>query len=276
MAPGGVLEPESEAQSRARLAASDDPQAGRWCSDNHGLEHGIVYAQLHFHPIARPAGSTISPPSVSGGASEQIPEPSVVPTVSPEVVGTRDYRRRLRFNFRIIADAQDHYEELGYEDIAVPWVISREAMDSTLPAGKDPYATFGGYLVGSAEQSFIDMLLSGDELGRVQATTPCFRDEAHDELHSPYFLKTELFDSILPPTVEGVLSVLEDAFLFLSRYREVRIEQQGELSWDIVDAETGVELGSYGVRRIPGHSWIYGTGVALPRLQQTIDGLTGV
>lgn len=183
----------------------------------------------------------------------------------------RDYRRRLSFDLRIFADAQDYYEDRGYRDVAVPWVISREAMDATLPTDKVPYGTFGGYLVGSAEQSFIDMLLAGEGLGRVQGFSPCFRDETHDELHSPYFLKTELFDSILPPTEESVLAVLQDAKLFFERYLPVAIEREGELSWDIVAADSGIELGSYGVRTIPGHSWIYGTGVALPRLQQVLD-----
>lgn len=67
-------------------------------------------------------------------------------------------------------------------------------MDATLPTDKVPYGNFGGYLVGSAEQSF-----------------------------------------------------------------------------DILAADSGMELVSYGIRRIPGNSWVYGTGVALPRLQQAID-----
>lgn len=183
----------------------------------------------------------------------------------------RDYRRRLSFDLRIFADAQDHYAGLGYRDVAVPWVISREAMDATLPTDKVPYGTFGGYLVGSAEQSFIELLLSGEELGRVQAFSPCFRDETHDELHSPYFLKLELFDGILPPTEESVLGMVDQAQQFFERYLPTVISREGVDSFDILAADSGMELGSYGVRRIPGHSWIYGTGVALPRLQQAID-----
>lgn len=183
----------------------------------------------------------------------------------------RDYRRRLSFDLRIFADAQDHYEDRGYRDVAVPWVISREAMDATLPTDKVPYGTFGGYLVGSAEQSFIDMLLAGEELGRVQGFSPCFRDETHDELHSPYFLKLELFDGLMPPTEESVLGMLGEAREFFERYLPTVISREGEESFDILAADSGMELGSYGIRRIPGHSWIYGTGVALPRLQQAID-----
>ncbi len=183
----------------------------------------------------------------------------------------RDYQRALSFDFSIIAAAQAHYSSLGYKDVAVPWVVSAEAMGATIPEWAVPYSTFGGHLVGSAEQSFVELLLRGENLGRVQATTPCFRDEDHDELHSPYFLKTELFDSVLPPTEESVLSALEDARKFFARYVPVRLQQEGELAWDLVHAESGIELGSYGVRTIPGHSWIYGTGVALPRLQQTME-----
>jgi len=182
--------------------------------------------------------------------------------------GPRDYRRRLGLDFSIIGEAQEYYADLGYEDVPVPWVISRAAMDSTLPADKVPYETFGGYLVGSAEQSFIELLLSGEKLGRVQATTPCFRDEAHDGLHSPYFMKTELFDSTLPMNEESVLSVLEDARIFFENYIPVELERQGPTAWDLVHAETGIEVGSYGIREVAGHSWIYGTGVALPRLKQ--------
>lgn len=231
---------------------------GYWCTERHA-EGRHQYASRHWHPPVRVS----SKPSV---APVPAPEGSLVPLGQ-----SRDYRRRLSFDFRIIADAQEHYEALGYEDVAVPWVISREAMDATLPTDKVPYGTFGGFLVGSAEQSFIDMLLSGAELGRVQATTPCFRDERHDELHSPYFMKTELFDGLLPPTEESVLSVVEDAKTFFERYLRVAIQREGELAWDLVEYDSGIELGSYGVRQIPGHSWIYGTGVALPRLQQVLD-----
>jgi hypothetical protein len=186
----------------------------------------------------------------------------------------RDYQRPLLLDYRYIADAQDYYSEHRYTPVAVPWVIGDEAYSATIPDGVARYETLGGFLVGSAEQSFIQMLLDGVEpLGRMQAASPCFRDEEHDELHSPYFFKLELFDNTLPMDTKSVLSVLDDARGFMERYLPTKLVQEGPTSWDIVSAHSGVELGSYGVRKVAEHSWIYGTGVALPRLQQAVGSL---
>lgn len=189
----------------------------------------------------------------------------------PTPAAKRDYHRRLSLNYRIIADAQDHYAALNYQETAIPWVITEEAYLATLPPEVKRFASLGGYLPGSAEQSFIHLLLDGENPGRAQATSPCFRDEDHDEIHSPYFFKLELFDNRLPATEEGVLLVLNDAKAFFERYLPVKVIPEGELAWDIVAAHNGLELGSYGVRNFRDFSWIYGTGVALPRLEQAVE-----
>lgn len=182
----------------------------------------------------------------------------------------RDYQRQLLLDYRYIADAQEHYLKHDFTPIAIPWVIGIEAYTSTLPDRVEHYATLGGFLVGSAEQSFIQMLLDGESLGRVQATSPCFRSEDHDELHSPYFFKLELFDNQLPMTGKSVLETLDIAREFFERHLPTLVTQESDTSWDIVAKHSGVELGSYGIRRYKNHEWIYGTGVALPRLQQVI------
>lgn len=182
----------------------------------------------------------------------------------------RDFQRRLLLDYRYIADAQDFYLEKDYEPIAIPWVIGIDSYTSTLPDRVEHYATLGGFLVGSAEQSFIQLMADGEELGRVQAASPCFRSEDHDELHSPYFFKLELFDNLLPMTGDSVLGVLDDAREFFEKYLPTSVTQEGETSWDIVAAHSGVELGSYGIRKYKENQWIYGTGVALPRLQQVL------
>ncbi len=186
---------------------------------------------------------------------------------------TRDYRRSLSLDYRIIADANDYYTASGFSETAVPWVITEEAYTATLPPEVKRYGTLGGFLVGSAEQSFIQLLADGEKLGRVQATSPCFRDETHDEIHSPYFLKLELFDNTLPMTKASVLSIADTAADFFEKFLPVEIVQEGPESWDIQAAHSGLELGSYGIRRWGEHSWIYGTGVALPRLQQAVASL---
>jgi len=188
-------------------------------------------------------------------------------------MSNRDYRRPLALNLNYLAEAQSYYSSLGFENIAVPWVITEEAYTATLPPEVKRYETLGGYLVGSAEQSFIQLLLDGEKLERVQASSPCFRDEEHDEIHSPYFFKLELFDGLLEPTEKSVLEIAALAKGFFEKYLPVRIEQEGELAWDILAAHSGLELGSYGVRSYREHSWIYGTGVALPRLDQALASL---
>ncbi len=184
--------------------------------------------------------------------------------------GVRDFQRRLLLDYRFIADAQDFYIEKNYEPISIPWVVGIEAYTSTLPDRVEHYATLGGFLVGSAEQSFIQLLIQGEKLGRIQAASPCFRSEDHDELHSPYFFKLELFDNTVEMNEANVLSVLNDAREFFERHVETEVVQESEKSWDIVAKHSGVELGSYGIRTYKEHQWIYGTGVALPRLQQVL------
>lgn len=182
----------------------------------------------------------------------------------------RDYQRRLLLDYRYIVDAQEFYLEHNFEPIAVPWIVGIDAYTSTLPERVEHYATLGGFLVGSAEQSFIQLLTNGEELGRVQAATPCFRSEDHDELHSPYFFKLELLDNELPMTKESVFSVLDTAREFFERYLPTEVTDEGNSSWDIISKDNGIELGSYGIRSYKEHQWIYGTGVALPRLQQVL------
>jgi len=189
------------------------------------------------------------------------------------LTGKRDFQRRLLLDYRYIADAQDFYLERDYEPTAVPWVIGIDAYTSTLPPRVEHYATLGGFLVGSAEQSFIQLMTDGEKLGRIQAASPCFRSEDHDELHSPYFFKLELFDNELPMTNNSVLSVLDDARGFFDKYLPTAVTQEGEHAWDIVAAHNGMELGSYGIRTYKEFQWIYGTGVALPRLQQALASL---
>ncbi len=180
----------------------------------------------------------------------------------------KDYQRAVAFDFAVISEAQKFYGEEGFKNIPVPWVIDQEYVQETKPEGVEFYATLGGVLVASAEQSFIQMMDKGwGGVGAFQATTPCFRDEDHDGTHSPYFLKTELFDNE-NTTVERLEEVVRTALSFFNRYVPARVENMGDGSFDIVGSKSGVELGSYGIRERKNFRWVYGTGVALPRLEQ--------
>jgi seryl-tRNA synthetase len=179
----------------------------------------------------------------------------------------RDYQRALSFDFTLIADAQSFYSRNGFKDIAVPWVVDEKYIAETKPDNVKFYSTLGGVLVASAEQSFIQMLDQGwNEPGAYQATTPCFRDEPHDLLHSPYFMKTELFDN-LNVTKERLHETINLALYFFNSLTQAKIENIGDGTYDIVGKNSGIELGSYGIRERNDFRWIYGTGIALPRFQ---------
>jgi len=62
-----------------------------------------------------------------------------------------------------------------------------------------------------------------------------------------------------------------DAKDFFERYVEAKVVQSDEHQWDFVDTKNEIELDSYGIRHYREFGWIYGTGVALPRLQQVIE-----
>lgn len=184
----------------------------------------------------------------------------------------RDYQRSLALDFTLIGEAQTYYEQAGYQPIAVPWVIDEKYVAETKPDGVEFYSTLGGVLVASAEQSFIQMLDQGwDEPGSYQATTPCYRDEDHDELHSPYFMKTELFDN-KNVTVERLHKMINTALNFFNSLQPgcAEVEDLGDGTFDIVSSNTKTELGSYGIRERKNFTWVYGTGIALPRFEQAV------
>ena len=181
-------------------------------------------------------------------------------------------------DYRKMADAQTHYAAHDYQEVAVPWIIERDAYLVTHPAGKDvrDFYTLGGYLNGSGEQSFIQMLMDDEKLGRACCVTPCFRDaRAYDELHHPYFVKLELIDTTA--SQDNLRRMIASARTYFDGYfhadvptRIVPRSNEGVDACDLVDGLHSIELGSYGIRTHNGFRWVYGTGVALPRLSAVL------
>lgn len=184
----------------------------------------------------------------------------------------RDSQRSQLIAMTRIAHAEEYYSELGYVPRAVPWVVREEAYMVTFPDEPDirRYTTLEGFLVASGEQSFIQLMLNGVELGQAQCTTPCFRDEPHDALHDPYFMKTELIRTDDTST-EALQVMITDAEKFFRMYVEAERVLMDDGTYDIVHPPTGIELGSYGKREYRGYTWLYGTGLAEPRLQRVIN-----
>ncbi len=176
-----------------------------------------------------------------------------------------------QINYEILLTALNHYKQEGFEYREVPWIISHPAYVATRPNNRPEFYTLGGYLVASGEQGYIQQLQEGVVLGKHICVTPCYREEEIlDEIHYRYFLKAELINTHV--TQENLHEMIRIAKDFFNNYTVVHVIQtdtQGN-AYDIIDTSTGVELGSYGIRTIEGHRFIYGTAVAQPRLDVVI------
>ena len=181
-------------------------------------------------------------------------------------------------DLELITFAETFYQSKGYKKIEAPWAIESEIMDITRPEGRQGADLFGKKLVASAEQSYLQLIKEKElALGKYVTTTPCFRDDPEDLLHQHYFLKTELINVNFKDELDkkDLDLMVEEALQFFSFFLPVK-KQQTKIGFDIVDEKLGIELGSYGLRS---HSfsddcqvqWVYGTGIALPRLSYVIE-----
>lgn len=173
-------------------------------------------------------------------------------------------------DYKNIFLAASHYENNGYKLIEVPWMVSETAIDITKPSFCRSYSTFGGELVGSGEQSFLQLMLENKlPPGKYACITPCFRDEIEDELHKKHFIKLELINTeeVDRISLGQMMSAATVFFNKLGIQNELSIEGD---SYDIICAKTGIELGSYGIRRYKDLLWVYGTGCAEPRTSTVI------
>lgn len=171
-------------------------------------------------------------------------------------------------NWELIWRAVHYYKRLGYRYTEVPWLVSNEAIAATLPRDKEPFQTVHGCLVGSAEQSFIHMMMSGELVpGRYCACSPCFRDDALDDIHQLHFMKVELIHfergniDDHDASVAEVCQAADSFFRSLGAYKTKLVQIADSFDIEI----NGIEVGSYGYRTFNEFSWVYGTGIAEPR-----------
>ena len=181
-----------------------------------------------------------------------------------------DKYSRPEINWERIGKAVQFYKDLGYQYMEVPWFASEEATRVT-HQGSVLSCKYGN-LLGSAEQAFIDQMLSGNiEYGtNLIAVSPCFREEdKYTKLNHLSFMKVELFR--LGPDFGKLLN---DAFNFYQSlgieglYKESFLERNMDYTTDILGGRNSIELGSYGGRTYHQFSWSYGTGLAEPRCSQ--------
>jgi hypothetical protein len=171
-------------------------------------------------------------------------------------------------NYDILGKSVGFYEAKGFQRVEAPWTVTKQVSDITRPPDKREFQLLhedNKVLVASGEQSFLYQYLKGHlPLGMFQTITPCFRRESFDALHTKYFLKNELIktDCTTPKDLEQVMAAAKAFFeLYLN---PVEIVPTGDNQYDLFYG--GTELGSYGIRRCDFLTWIYGTGVAEPRL----------
>jgi hypothetical protein len=174
-------------------------------------------------------------------------------------------------DWKKIFHAHEYYQKKYYKPVNTDWVVEREYTDITKPADIEAVSYGDHDLIGSAEQVFVKMLVNGDIAhGNFMALTPCFRNEPIlDALHRKYFMKLELI-KVGDFLWEDLGAMINDSLEFFSQYLPVDKIMTGQDQYDIVDAQKGIELGSYGIRYWNNISWIYGTGIAEPRLSTII------
>lgn len=185
------------------------------------------------------------------------------------------FMKKHKIDYYLVAFAEDYYRRRGFNLIDVPWLVSEAVSNLTKPNWKRNFWVKKKVLVGSAEQSFIELFFDGKiKEGRYLATTPCFRDEQKvGWLHQNYFLKTELIEIgvVGEKELEELITTTKG---FFSLFLKTKVVKTGLNSFDIVDVISGVELGSYGLSSLDNDgtsmSYVYGTGCALPRLSTVI------
>jgi hypothetical protein len=161
----------------------------------------------------------------------------------------------------------DFYESKGFKRIESPWTVTKAVSRITKPEGKGDWEIIGKdkVLVASGEQSFLYLYLKGFlPKGKYTTITPCFRDEVFDQTHTKYFIKNELIvtDDVSKRSLISVVDICKE-FFKKELDRPIKVVE----TKDGYDLECdGIEIGSYGIRSCEYLEWIYGTGLAEPRM----------
>lgn len=169
----------------------------------------------------------------------------------------------MLIDYTLLGDAMRHYIESGWRQVEVPWLVSHKACFATLSTENRDAAmqVKSRFLVGSAEQGFLDLDLPP---GRYVSCSPCFRAGEMDDLHQETFMKVELHrtDNTTDDALDEMIDTVYGWHRLHSRNRVMEMVETPE-GYDLEMA--GVEVGSYGRRTAIGRTWLYGTGLALPR-----------
>ena len=182
---------------------------------------------------------------------------------------------KQKIDWSLLAEAERYYNQEGFESIETPYIVPLQYSEYTKPHSDDSFTLNHGFfknntyeLVGSAEQGFIFLLMNNyfQKNDQYLSITPCFRVDSYDETHQPWFIKLELFhyDSDIH-SLYRIINIAKD-FFENQLSNTIQIVKTDLESFDLFYKE--IELGSYGIRHVENNSFIYGTGLALPRFSQ--------
>jgi hypothetical protein len=181
-------------------------------------------------------------------------------------------------DYKRLADSMEFYESKGFRRIESPWTVTQAVSDITRPKDALDFKLVHDdkkVLVASGEQSFLYLYLKGFlPKGNYQTTTPCFRKDSFDIYHTKYFIKTELINTerVDSLSLETMVDIAVENFRrFIPKELSERLVVVGtdDTSYDINLG--GIEIGSYGIRSCEFLDWVYGTGIAEPRMSQVLD-----
>lgn len=165
-------------------------------------------------------------------------------------------------DLKLLYEALNYYKLCGYEMISAPLLVDKDIVEITLPSNKVAKEHLGLFYVGSAEQSFYQLMKNGDSIiskySKFMMLTPCQRDEVLDGEHLEIFLKLELI-SFKGDTIGDVYNFYKSKGFLVEKEKT----EDGE---DLFI--NNLEVGSFGNRFFINKLVHFGTGLALPRISQ--------
>ncbi len=158
------------------------------------------------------------------------------------------------------------YENFGYIYKTVPTIVNKNILSIT---HSHHFYIPSYYFIASGEQGFLHLITKCKlVVGKYQTYTACCRPyEKDDFLHQELFFKLELIN-INPknPQIELFKMILEAYAVYSLECTNLSIVNT-EYGFDIEN--NNIELGSYGIRYHNDICWVYGTGIAYPRIYRS-------
>lgn len=175
-------------------------------------------------------------------------------------------------DWHLLGKATQFFTHSGFLQKETPYALPELYHSYTKPHDNSSFILNQGMfsaepheLVGSAEQGFIYLILNhlALENDRLFSVTPCFRCDNYDLLHQPWFMKLELFH--YSSDIEDLLAMINLVKQFIEQetIQPLKLVITGQNTYDL--ELNGIEIGSFGFRTVEGLTFIYGTGLALPR-----------